>query len=80
MNETILIGVAWPYANSPLHLGQLAGAYIPPDIFARYHRLRGQSGVDGLRLRYSRYAHHSHGRTGKDQPRTGHRALSCQFL
>ncbi len=41
MNEKILIGVAWPYANSYLHLGQLAGAYIPPDIFARYHRLRG---------------------------------------
>lgn len=41
MNEPILVGVAWPYANSPLHLGQLAGAYIPPDIFARYHRLRG---------------------------------------
>ncbi|MBN1400829.1 MAG: methionine--tRNA ligase [Anaerolineae bacterium] len=41
MNEKILVGVAWPYANSPLHLGQLAGAYIPPDIFARYHRLRG---------------------------------------
>ena len=43
MNETILVGVAWPYANSPLHLGQLAGAYIPPDIFARYHRLRGDA-------------------------------------
>jgi methionyl-tRNA synthetase len=41
MNEKILVGVAWPYANSPLHLGQLAGAYLPPDIFARYHRLRG---------------------------------------
>ena len=43
MKETILVGVAWPYANSPLHLGQLAGAYIPPDIFARYHRLRGNA-------------------------------------
>jgi len=41
MNDKILLGVAWPYANSPLHLGQLAGAYIPPDIFARYHRFRG---------------------------------------
>lgn len=41
MNEKILVSVAWPYANSPLHLGQLAGAYIPPDIYARYHRLRG---------------------------------------
>ncbi|MHB1293588.1 MAG: methionine--tRNA ligase [Anaerolineae bacterium] len=41
MKEKILLGVAWPYANSPLHLGHLAGAYIPPDILARYHRFRG---------------------------------------
>lgn len=41
MHEKILVGVAWPYANSPLHLGHVAGAYLPPDIFARYHRLRG---------------------------------------
>jgi len=41
MNEKILVSVAWPYANSPLHLGHLAGAYIPADIFARYNRLRG---------------------------------------
>ena len=41
MNEKILVGVAWPYANSHLHLGQLAGAYIPPDVFARYQRFRG---------------------------------------
>jgi methionyl-tRNA synthetase len=37
----ILIGVAWPYANGYQHLGHLAGAYLPPDIFARYHRLAG---------------------------------------
>lgn len=41
MNEKILVSVAWPYANSQLHLGQVAGAYLPPDIFARYHRLVG---------------------------------------
>jgi methionyl-tRNA synthetase len=41
MHASILLGVAWPYANSDLHLGHLAGAYIPPDILARYHRLRG---------------------------------------
>jgi methionyl-tRNA synthetase len=33
--------VAWPYANGDLHLGHIAGAYLPADIFARYHRLRG---------------------------------------
>lgn len=41
MSEIILIGVAWPYANGSLHLGQVAGAYLPADIFARYHRLNG---------------------------------------
>jgi methionyl-tRNA synthetase len=41
MTERILIGVAWPYANGPLHLGQIAGAYLPADIFARYHRAKG---------------------------------------
>jgi methionyl-tRNA synthetase len=39
--ERIFIGVAWPYANGPLHLGHVAGCYLPADIFARYHRLKG---------------------------------------
>ena len=37
----ILVAVAWPYANGPLHLGHIAGAYLPADIFARYHRMVG---------------------------------------
>ncbi|MCI4345180.1 MAG: methionine--tRNA ligase [Thermoplasmata archaeon] len=37
----IFIGVAWPYANGPFHLGHLVGAYLPADEFARFHRLRG---------------------------------------
>jgi methionyl-tRNA synthetase len=41
MREKIFIGVAWPYANSSLHIGHIAGAYLPPDIFARYHRTKG---------------------------------------
>jgi methionyl-tRNA synthetase len=41
LTERILIGVAWPYANGSLHLGHIAGAYLPADIFARYHRLKG---------------------------------------
>jgi len=41
MSERIFIGVAWPYANGHLHLGQIAGCYLPADIFARYHRARG---------------------------------------
>ncbi len=39
--ERIHIGVAWPYANNPIHLGGIAGAYLPADIFARYHRTKG---------------------------------------
>ncbi len=41
MTRRILVAVAWPYASGPLHLGHLGGAYLPPDIFARYHRLIG---------------------------------------
>ncbi len=41
MAQRIFIGVAWPYANGPLHLGHLAGCYLGADIFARYHRMRG---------------------------------------
>jgi methionyl-tRNA synthetase len=41
MSETIHISVGWPYANGDLHVGHLAGAYLPADIFARYHRLKG---------------------------------------
>jgi methionyl-tRNA synthetase len=37
----ILVGVAWPYANGEKHIGQIAGAYLPPDIFARYQRMVG---------------------------------------
>lgn len=41
MTNKILVAVAWPYANGPLHLGHIAGAYLPADIFARYNRLVG---------------------------------------
>ncbi len=37
----VLVAVAWPYAQGPLHLGHIAGAYLPPDIFARYRRSIG---------------------------------------
>ncbi len=37
----IFIGVAWPYANGVVHLGHIMGAYLPADIFARFHRLLG---------------------------------------
>jgi methionyl-tRNA synthetase len=41
MSETIHVSVAWPYANGDMHVGHLAGAYLPADIVARYHRLKG---------------------------------------
>ena len=41
MNEHILVCVAWPYAKSSTHVGQIVGAYLPADTFARYHRLAG---------------------------------------
>lgn len=41
MPRKILVAVAWPYANGDLHVGHLAGAYLPADIFARYQRLAG---------------------------------------
>lgn len=41
MKRHILVAVAWPYASGSRHLGHLAGAYLPADIFARYHRLAG---------------------------------------
>ncbi len=37
----ILVAIAWPYSNGPFHIGHLSGAYLPGDIFARFHRLRG---------------------------------------
>lgn len=39
------ITAALPYANGPLHIGHLAGAYIPADIYARYLRLQGKDVV-----------------------------------
>lgn len=41
MPEHILVAVAWPYANGPRHIGHVAGFGVPSDIFARFHRLKG---------------------------------------
>jgi len=37
----IFIGVAWPYANGPIHVGHMAGCNLPPDIFRKFHLMRG---------------------------------------
>ncbi|MDR0724620.1 MAG: class I tRNA ligase family protein, partial [Prevotellaceae bacterium] len=45
MYKRYLITSALPYANGPVHIGHLAGVYIPADIYARYLRLRGRDVV-----------------------------------
>ncbi|MEC8736095.1 MAG: class I tRNA ligase family protein, partial [Candidatus Thermoplasmatota archaeon] len=40
-SERVLVAVAWPYAHGPLHLGHVAGCYLPPDIHARFEIAKG---------------------------------------
>lgn len=42
MAQRYTITSALPYANGPVHIGHLAGVYIPADIYARYLRLKGE--------------------------------------
>ncbi len=42
MPKRILVTSALPYANGPIHLGHLAGAYLPADLYTRFQRLNGQ--------------------------------------
>ena len=39
--KNILVAVAWPYSSSEIHVGNITGSYLPADIFARYHRMKG---------------------------------------
>src|SRR5580765_8097400 len=39
--KKILVAPAWPYASGRRHLGHVVGFAVPADIFARYHRLKG---------------------------------------
>jgi methionyl-tRNA synthetase len=45
MKKRYLVTAALPYANGPLHIGHLAGAYLPADIYVRYLRLMGKDVV-----------------------------------
>ena len=38
----ITITAALPYANGPVHIGHLAGVYLPADTYARFMRLKGE--------------------------------------
>ena len=42
MKKNILIGIAWTYANSDIHLGHIA-AYMPGDVLARFYRAKGEN-------------------------------------
>lgn len=42
MKEKVIVTAAWPYANANIHVGNLTGAYLPADIFARFQRLSGR--------------------------------------
>ena len=43
MPQNILVAIAWPYANSEIHVGNITGSHLPGDIVARYHRLKGDN-------------------------------------
>ncbi len=45
MKKRYLVTAALPYANGPLHIGHLAGAYLPADMYVRYLRLMGKEVV-----------------------------------
>ncbi len=62
-----LVTSALPYANGPIHLGHLAGAYLPADLYVRFLRLRGEdvvyvSGSDEMGVAILMRAH-AEGRT-----------------
>ncbi|MBT8265969.1 MAG: methionine--tRNA ligase [Bacteroidia bacterium] len=42
MSQRITITAALPYTNGPIHIGHLAGVYVPSDIYARYNRILGK--------------------------------------
>ena len=45
MARNVLVCTAWPYASGPIHLGHLAGHLIPPDIYTRFRRMRGDRAI-----------------------------------
>jgi len=41
MSNSTLVCIAWPYANTEIHVGNVTGSHLPGDIFARYQRMKG---------------------------------------
>ena len=42
LQQRYTITAALPYTNGPIHIGHLAGVYVPADIYARYLRMKGE--------------------------------------
>jgi hypothetical protein len=67
----ILTSVAWPYASGPRHVGH-AAAYVPSDVFSRYHRMAGDKVLMVLGHRRARHADHwsppTRGRSTRERP------------
>jgi hypothetical protein len=80
MSEPVLVAVAWPYANAEIHVGNLTGAYLPADIFARFQRLMGRQGVDGLRVGLARHADHGAGGRREQHPAGSLPAFHAGFI
>lgn len=59
---------ALPYANGPVHIGHLAGVYVPADIYVRYLRLKKGRCNLHRRLRRTRSAHHHPRQEGRHHP------------
>jgi len=49
--QRTLVTTALPYANGPVHLGHLAGVYLPADLFVRFKRLKGEDVIHDWGLR-----------------------------
>ncbi len=43
--DRVLVCVAWPYANGPIHVGHVTGSLLPADIFVRFNRLIGNETI-----------------------------------
>ena len=52
-----LVTTALPYANGPVHIGHLAGVYVPADSYVRYLRLKGEEVLVGIG-KYGPYVRH----------------------
>ena len=78
MPENILVGVAWPYANGSLHLGQIAGRLPAAGHLRALPPPGGQPRADGLRHRPARHADHRPRRAGGHDAAGGRRRATTR--